>query len=977
MATGLALVLNHTNINVNLFQVSMKDNINNNNIAFGGNLFIHIYNPKSSTTNNVIIAHSQFKNGISKLGAGIGIVIFINIVKYTTPPTNIIKLYNTTISNNTGLIGVGLYYEVELSKSVHNRALSNLTVRNVTFEKNMISMPLYDSYIQLGFGVTVHLIAKYFNNKVLERIGTSFTTRFENTTFKNCSLNTQEKRTKLDLVATTLASINMDYTLIGCNITNNAFTGIGAYSSIITVQGDIIVKDNIGVNGGGLMLCESSYLLLAKDTHIVFINNHVSQTGGAVYIEDSCQYSKPFCFYQPDPYSNWECKTISKFASITMINNTANFSGDHIYGGSLDYCKISECTNSTEIFESLFKIYPNKTDFHFSDVSSNPRKICFCDDNQTPNCTSTNKSILESKYPGEQFNISIVIVGQLDGTVPGSVSYYNHLSKLNTIPIGRQCTNLSIPVVPKSVNYCNIKLFLTSNLISSSDNSISLSAVHVNMTIPLKECPCGFQYINGSCECDEILKQNNVNCYIQNNTIQRVPPHWISSVDNSGTSCSGIIYIAVCPYNYCNDFTVYVTSNDTGLDQDSQCAHNRQGLLCSKCKKGSSLSMGTSDCLRCSKNIKTLPFLLLGYGLAGLMLVILLTVLNMTYIDGTFSGMLFYANIVTINDFIFLDSKEISSVFITILSWMSLKFGIRTCVEGMDSYAKAWSGFCFPVYLFIIMAVIIILCRKSQRVSVLLGGNVVKVLATLLHLSYTNLLQSVVLVLSFTRIKSSSISTNNKLVWLVDPSLEFFRSKHTPLALVAVVFGLLILAYTLVLLFVQPLQRYSHLRCFTWVAKLKPLIDAYTAPHVIKDNCRYWEGLLLLFRLILVIVYASNIYNNTDVDKATVVVICVLILTIAWSVGGTYKKPYLNILNSSFIFNTFAISLAAILRGKLHKHHFKYCLYASYIVAITTLAIVLACYVVLCAKNCYSKFKRSHYKALPLNALDDDITHMR
>ena len=97
---------------------------------------------------------------------------------------------------------------------------------------------------------------------------------------------------------------------------------------------------------------------------------------------------------------------------------------------------------------------------------------------------------------------------------------------------------------------------------------------------------------------------------------------------------------------------------------------------------------------------------------------------------------------------------------------------------------------------------------------------------------HTSLIQSVVSYSSLFHSNMLSFNINgsaalNKL--LADPDLEYFHGRHIPLALVAIVFGLLILAYTLALLFICPLQRYSHLLCFTWVAKLKPLRDAYTA----------------------------------------------------------------------------------------------------------------------------------------------------
>jgi hypothetical protein len=232
----------------------------------------------------------------------------------------------------------------------------------------------------------------------------------------------------------------------------------------------------------------------------------------------------------------------------------------------------------------------------------------------------------------------------------------------------------------------------------------------------------------------------------------------------------------------------------------------------------------------------------------------------------------------------------------------------------MDAYATMWLSFCFPTYLFIISSIIVILCGKSKRVSKIFGGNIIKVLATLYQLSYTSLLQSVVAALSFTQIQYPSASGNStakgyRLVWLADPSLGYFHGKHVPLALIAILFGLLILAYTLILLFIQPLQRYSHLCCFSWVAKLKPLVDTYTAPHVIQDSCRYWEGLLLLFRLLVSIIFTVNVGSRRDINLVTISTASLLILTITWSINGVYKRWCLKVLNSISFFNLAILSV--------------------------------------------------------------------
>ena len=83
---------------------------------------------------------------------------------------------------------------------------------------------------------------------------------------------------------------------------------------------------------------------------------------------------------------------------------------------------------------------------------------------------------------------------------------------------------------------------------------------------------------------------------------------------------------------------------------------------------------------------------------AGIVLVVLLYVLNLTVTNGTF-----YANIVNINDSVFLVNDNVFKPLRVFISFTNLDLDIETCFyNGMDSYAKMWLQLFFPSYLMII-----------------------------------------------------------------------------------------------------------------------------------------------------------------------------------------------------------------------------------------------------------------------------------
>ena len=95
----------------------------------------------------------------------------------------------------------------------------------------------------------------------------------------------------------------------------------------------------------------------------------------------------------------------------------------------------------------------------------------------------------------------------------------------------------------------------------------------------------------------------------------------------------------------------------------------------------------------------------------------------------------------------------------------------------MDGYAETWLQFVFPVYLWMIILAIILFYRKFPSLANRLGGeNAVKVLATLLLLSYTKLQRTLVTILSFTKLEYPDGTI--RYVWLYDANLEFFKGKH-------------------------------------------------------------------------------------------------------------------------------------------------------------------------------------------------------
>ena len=140
------------------------------------------------------------------------------------------------------------------------------------------------------------------------------------------------------------------------------------------------------------------------------------------------------------------------------------------------------------------------------------------------------------------------------------------------------------------------------------------------------------------------------------------------------------------------------------------------------------------------------------------------------------------------------------------------------------------------------------------------------------------------------------------------PIWSFFKGKHLYLGIAGIlVLVFHIVPYTLCLTFFQQLQACSRHRLFQWVNRLKPVFDAYAGPY--KDKYRFWTGMLLLVRTLLIILFTINYDRLVDV-KLLIISVVSCALLIAQS-NGIYKKWPCNFLEAFFYGQLIVFSVGA------------------------------------------------------------------
>ena len=335
----------------------------------------------------------------------------------------------------------------------------------------------------------------------------------------------------------------------------------------------------------------------------------------------------------------------------------------------------------------------------------------------------------------------------------------------------------------------------------------------------------------------------------------------------------------MCPFDYCKPYSFYLNFSTP----DSQCQFKRSGVLCGQCQQGLSTVFGSHHCQRCS-NIYLL--LIIPIAIAGVVLILLLFVLNLTVTDGTINSFILYANIISINrKVLFPDNHTITPLRIFI-SLANLNLGIQTCFyNGMDDYAKMWLQFAFPFYIISIAIIIIVVSRYSITLKRLTTRRAISVLATLILLCFTNILRSVSSVLFFYSSITHLPSKHTRLVWSVDANIPLFGTKFALLFVLCIILASLLVLLAIILVFAKALLKYRLLN-----------IIQQTYPNL------YWLFLQLLMRIVF--------FYISYLDKTVNIIIGIIILSLINAVQGVlkpYRKQLQNYLETLLMMNLFGL----------------------------------------------------------------------
>ena len=888
--------------------VSINDSIIDANIGFSGaNLFISLHDQYHADC-QVIVANSRISNGnagenfFSKVGFTSGIHI------YSGPDTSVThqpicydmcssesNLFDCSKRGCQGknfksvwILNCSLFGNAAFWGTVHVEFLLS-SVKCITSTVILANCDLYENT-----GVeSIVKATEYRHDGVNEGYSSmelimSGTEIHHNKLVELGILENKPRTLKDDPVQAVMFVDNI-YTVLFENSTISDNTGTGLHMKaghLVDILGESYITRNSGNLGGGIMI--SGTILKLYFSACLFVEENQATYGGGIFVatKKSRYKMRKECFFNilTSQITNG---TVHAGTQVVLRGNRATVAGNSVYGGDIDKCFVlADITNELDgvaVFYQLFSI-PNTT---LTEVSSDIRQLCFCV-HQVPKCDIQGH---EAKaYPGQEFYVSAVAVGQLNGTIPAvalSTLAEGYVGKFESQQAAQQlgtiCGDLAYRV---STNESSVLL----QLHASYERSLNPSElVTLSVSLTLQECPLGFelQADQGRCDCIIFLSTKGVTCNIDRQSFVRPFLLWIGYQDHP----ERILVHDTCPLDYCKTKSTEVTLNIT----DAQCEFDHSGILCGGCKKGLSFVFGSSQCRQCSNGY--LAFLLL-FLLAGFLLVLVMIYCDLTVSKGTLNGLIFYANIVRVNQSILFPPGQ-TNIFTVFIAWLNLDLGIELCFyDGMDAYGMTWLQFLFPIYIWVIVGVIIVASWYSSTAARISGSNAIAVLATLFLLSYTKLQRTILAAFSSTFINTHD--GDSFPVWLYDGNVPFLGVKHAFLFTAALVAGIgFVVPFTMVVLFGPLLQAKFGYRMLQ--LRLTPILDAYQGPY--KDRFRWWTGIMLLMRSFLLLAFALNILGSPRLNLAIISSTIVVSLGFTWNVGTIYKKFINNVLETFYIGN--------------------------------------------------------------------------
>ena len=557
------------------------------------------------------------------------------------------------------------------------------------------------------------------------------------------------------------------------------------------------------MGGRAAIALTNSTFILQDNTAINFSNNQ-AQYGATIFLDSSAAMINS-----------------SNKNNINFTNNIARIAGNSLYQDVADLCNRSCLTDRVVGINTDFIATP-PNELKFYDPA-----ICIDSDNDTQ-CNS--------------YHVQNIMLGS-DIVIPASViDYYNHSieptqflvqSKYNSsyiisgprqVLIGGD-TFEGISIIGSQVQSKSTNLSVNINL--NVDHNADWKQISVTLIVELLECHPGFWHSSKSQKCKCYNAKDIVFCSGSSSTIRRC--YWFGSVTAKPT-------VTVCPINYCN-FTCCETSNGyyhLSPVRTDQFRSHRSHTACGSCKYGYTLSFDSTECVSiesCTAGQTVLVILLtVTYWMAIVTLVFAIMYYRVGI--GKLYCVTYYYSIVDIllsqNLLVFRELYLTVSIISSVSKITPQFLGELCLATDMSGIDQQFIHYIHPSAVVLIIVIISLLARKSQRFTLFISRGIIHVTCLLLLLAIIHF--SSIASTSLQLMRSLNFHEIDKVYTYLSPDIEYFHGHHFAYGLIALLCLVFIVSILPLLLILQPIL--NHKMNFI---RIKPLLDQFQGCY--KDKC--------------------------------------------------------------------------------------------------------------------------------------------
>ena len=637
-------------------------------------------------------------------------------------------------------------------------------------------------------------------------------------------------------------------------------------NSLVTFSNNTALRD-----GGAIYCSDHSHFLHFNNASISFSFNVANDYGGAIYLlfkESSMNFNS---------------------CNIHFKENTAGIIQNSVYINVLRSCDRNCLFHNIDIIAQKYVLTtsPHKL------ILYNPAKCI------NGNDTDCDRYYMNNIMLGKDIAFSACVLDYYDQPTEAqqfSITGMNHQyykingSKYITVSCNHTIQGIAISGNLHSNNSYNYSMNISLYVARASESKI----ISMSLIVELSQCHPGFQYSDQSqqCECYEI--NNIISCSGSNSTIKR--GYWFGIVNSKSTVTS-------CPNDYCDFTCCEITNGIYHLSpvRANQCKPYRSGTACGDCEKGYSLLFDSLQCVeenKCTTGQTVLVITLsLLYWIAVVVAVFVMMYFKVTV--GSLYAIIYYYSIV---DILLSQALFISNgLYITVnimssLAKLTPQFLGQLClVQNMSGIDQQFIHYVHPTVISLILIMIIMLARRSRRVSSFVSRGIIHFICFLLLLSYTSVATTSLLLmrpLKFTNV--------DKVYTYLSPDIEYFNGRHLVYAITSMTFMIVFVVGFPLLLLLEP-----FLNSKINFIKIKPLLDQFQGCYKDKHHC--FAGYYMLCRLVIILLVIVKI-SDDFINQYILISSCALMQLIHVLVQP-YISTFLN------VFDGIILQLIVIISG--------------------------------------------------------------